>query len=395
MRSSTRRTILWTLALVLGLVLVAVAYVRGGDDSGSAVTAPDSPSPQVPDDPGEGCGAAASTDPEDLAVDRTLARCEAGAPAPRPLARATTVRVAITERTETVAPVLVAEALDEFAADGLAVDIVDLSRAEAYAGLGRGEVDVVVGGMDGPFFDAVDGGLGARLVLGGQVARRPSDLDTPQPGFWIRKGLLSDDGEDWDNVEGQTVLVPGGITAAATLPIDTLLAQHALDGNAIDIVPAPSAQAAETLRVAAAGGAWLAEPDATQAAADEALMLVATTPGSEAIDGTVFGPRLLGPERTAGLAYVRAVIRTINTHLADGYGDDALAALSDALAVDEEVVADGPAPLFDWEIRAGTTTRVQDTLTSLGGVGYERVIAENRLVDRSLAADVVAAADQR
>ena len=106
-RSSTRRTILWTLALVLGLVLVAVAYVRGGDDGGSAVTAPDSPSPQVPDDPGEGCGAAASTDPEDLAVDRTLARCE-GAGARTTAARpGTTVRVAITERTETVAPVLV------------------------------------------------------------------------------------------------------------------------------------------------------------------------------------------------------------------------------------------------------------------------------------------------
>jgi len=56
-------------------------------------------------------------------------------------------------------------------------------------------------------------------------------------------------------------------------------------------------------------------------------------------------------------------------------------------------VADGPAPLFDWEVRAGTTTRVQDTLTALGGVGYERAIGEDLLVDRSLVADVVSAAD--
>ncbi len=392
MRSSTRRTILWAMALVLGLVLVAVAYVRGGDGSGSADTAPDSPSPQVPDDPGEGCGEAASTDPEDLAVDRTLARCEAGAPEAQPLPASTPVRVAITERTETVSPVLVAQALDEFAAENLAVEIVDLSGPDAYDQLQRGDVDVVVGGMDGPFFDAVDDGFGARIVLGGQVARRPSDLDTPQPGFWIRKGLIDDDG-DWDNVEGQTVLVPGGLGAAATLPIDTLLAQHALGANSIDILPAPSSQAAQTLHVAASGGAWLAEPDATQAAADDALMLVATTPGSESIDGTVFGPRLLGPDRAVGLAYVRAVIRTINTHLPDGYEDDALQAVSEALGADEEVVADGPAPLFDWEVRTGTTTRVQDTLTALGGVGYERVISEDRLVDRSLAAEVVGAAD--
>ncbi len=122
-------------------------------------------------------------------------------------------------------------------------------------------------------------------------------------------------------------------------------------------------------------------------------MLVATTPGSETIDGTVFGPRLLGPDRAVGLAYVRAVMRTINTHLPDGYEEDALEAVAEALDVDEEVVASGPAPLFDWEVRAGTTTRVQDTLTALGGVGYERVIGEDILVDRSLAADVVSAAD--
>ena len=35
---------------------------------------------------------------------------------------------------------------------------------------------------------------------------------------------------------------------------------------------------------------------------------------------------------------------------------------------------------------------MQDALTALGGVGYERPIAEDGLVDRSLAADVIAAA---
>ena len=89
---------------------------------------------------------------------------------------------------------------------------------------------------------------------------------------------------------------------------------------------------------------------------------MATTPGSESIDGTVFGPRLLGPDRAVGVAYARAVIRTINTHLADGYGDDALPVVAEAIGEDEDVVADGPAPLFDWEIRQGTMARIQDAL---------------------------------
>lgn len=389
MRSSTRRTILWALALVLGLVLVGVAYVRGGDD-GSGDTAPDSPSPRVPSDPGDGCGEAATTDPADLAVDRTLARCGRGAPEAQPLAQAATVRVALTQRTETVAPLLVADALGEFESENLVVEIVDMPGPDAYAALARGEIDIVVGGMDAPFFDAVHGGLAARLVLGGQVARRPSDLDTPQAGFWLREGLMNDD--EWDNVEGQTVLVPGGLGAAATYPIDTLLAQHALGGNAVDLVSAPSTQASQTLQAAAVGGAWLAEPDASAAADDDALVLVATTPGSETIDGTVFGPRLLGSDRAVGLAYARAVIRTINTHLADGYDDDALAAVAEAIGMDEDLVAEGPAPLYDWEIRSGTTTRVQDTLTELGGVRYERPMDEDGLVDRSIVAEVVGAA---
>jgi NitT/TauT family transport system substrate-binding protein len=378
------------LALVLGLVLVGVAYVRGGEDGGSADTAPDSPSPGVPRDPGDGCDAAATTDPEDLAVDRMLARCGPDAPAAQPLPQVVPVRVAVTERTETVAPLLVADALGELSAENLAVEIVDMPGRDAYAAMARGEVDVVVGGVDGPFYDAVHGGLGARLVLGGQVARHPSDLDTPQAGLWLNRGLIDDD--DWDNVEGQTVLVPGGLAAAAVQPIDTLLAQHSLGVNNVDIVPAPSSQAVDTLHAAAVGGAWLAEPDAIEAAADEELMLATTTPGSESIDGTVFGPRLLGPDRAVGLAYTRALIRTINTHLPDGYEDDALTAVAEALAVDEDVVAEGPAPLFDWELRSGTTTRLQDALTALGGVGYERPIAEDGLLDRSLAADVIAAA---
>jgi NitT/TauT family transport system substrate-binding protein len=378
------------LALVLGLVLVGVAYTRG-DDGGSAETAPDSPSPGVPRDPGDGCGEDATTEPGNLAVDRTLARCGRGAPAAQPLGQAAPVRVAVTERTETVAPLLVADALGELSAENLAVEIVDMSGPDAYAAMARGEIDVVVGGVDGPFFDAVHRGLDARLVLGGQVARHPSDLDIPQAGLWLRRGLITDD-DEWENVEGQTVLVPGGLAAAATQPIDTLLAQHALGVNAVDIVPAPSSHAMDSLHAAAVGGAWLAEPDAIEAAADEELMLATTTPGSESIDGTVFAPRLLGPDRAVGLAYARALIRTINTHLPDGYEDDALTAVADALAADEDVVAEGPAPLFDWELRSGTTTRLQDALTALGGVGYERPIAEDVLVDRSIATDVIAAA---
>lgn len=391
MRSSTRRTILWAAALVLALVVVGVASVRNGSDGGAGDTSPPTPSPRVPDDLGDGCGADAATDVADLSVGRTLARCAPGAPEAQPVDAPGTVRVALTERSEAAAPLLVAQETGAFEDEGLAVEVVDLPGDEAFAAMARGDVDVVVGGVDAPFFDAVESGLAARLVLGGQVARDPRDLEEPQAGLWMRADLLdgAEDGPDWANVEGQTILVPGGSGSSALYPITTVLSQNELGANAVDVTEAPASDAAAGLMAASVGGAWLTEPAATAVAGDGALALVTTIPGSEVIDGTVFAPRLLGPDRAAGAAYVRAVVRTINTHLADGYDDEALAAVAAGLEVDEDQVADGLDPLFDWEIRVGTTDRIQDALTVVGAVLYERPLAEGSLVDRSLVAEVV------
>ena len=388
MRSSTRRTILWALALVLALAVVGIDFVRSDGGGGSADTSPPSPSPRLPEDLGDGCGEAAATDVNDLSVDRTLARCAPGAPEPRPLATPTTVRVALTGRSEAAAPLLVALETGAFDAEGLAVEVADVAGDAAFEAMAEGDVDVVVGGIDAPFFDAVASGLDARIVLGGQVARDPSDHERPQAGLWMRADLLGQDG-DWDAVEGQTILVPGGPGSSAQYPIDTVLRQHALTANAVDVRRAAPGEAAAGLTSAAVGGAWLTEPAATSLAGDDDVTLVTTTPGSEAIDGTVLSPRLLGPRREAGSAYVRAVVRTINSHLADGYDDEALAAVAAGLGVDEEAVAEGPAPLFDWQVRAGTTDRIQDALVSVGAVRYEGPLDEDDLVDRSLVAEVV------
>jgi NitT/TauT family transport system substrate-binding protein len=386
-RSSTLRTVAWIGVLAAALVLVGVAYARGGDSS--EVVTPASPGPGVPDDPGDGCGDAASTDPADLSVDRTIARCGTAEPAARPLERAATVRVAISERTEAMAPLLLADARGEFEAENLAVEIVELDLADAYEAMTDGEIDVVVGGIDAPFFDAVHDGVGARLVLGGAVARRPSDLASPQTGLWLRADLINEDGE-WDNVEGTTVLVTGGLGSAALYPIDNTLGQEELNANAVDFAPATSDAAAARLRAAVVGGAWLPEPEATAVADDPSLIQVTTLPGSESIDGTVFSRRLMRQDREVGLAYARAVIRTINTYLADGYDDEAVTALAEALDVPESAVTAGPAPLFDWELRTGTTSRIQDSLVMVGAVGYERPTGESRLVDRTIYEDVVA-----
>jgi NitT/TauT family transport system substrate-binding protein len=388
-RSSTRRTILWALALVVALVLAGVGFVRSGEDD-DAASVPESPSPHVPeaDAVGEGCGEAAVTDPADVGVARTVARCAPGSPEAAPLAAPAIVRVAVTARSEAIAPLLVAFAHGELEAENLRVEIVDMEAVAAYEAMAAGDVDVVVGGIDAPFFDAVHEGLGARLVMGGPITRSPGDVETAQAGLWLRADLISEE-DDWENVAGQTVLLPGGLGSGAVYPIETTLRQNELNVNVVDLVAASAADAAARLLSAEVGGAWLPEPVPDAVADDGALRLVATLPGSESIDGTVLSPRLLGPDRAVGSAYVRAIVRTINTHLADGYGDEALPVVAEALDVDEDALTAGPALLFDWELRAGTAQRIQESLISAGGVRYERATGEADLVDRTVVAEVV------
>lgn len=390
MRTTTRRNILWALALVVALAAVGLAYLEGDGDVSPEVVAP-VPGPTVPgaDEVGDGCGRAAVTDPADLDIGRQVARCATGSPDPVRLGQLATVRVALSEPAEGAAPLLVAEAEGEFEAENLAVEIVELPQAEAYAAMARGEVDAVVGTVDAPFFDAVHDGLQARLVLGGPLARAPGDVEVPQAGLWARVEVLPDPAH-WKSVEGQAVAVSGGLGSGALYPIRLVLDQGSLSLNAVDIVPSSSAEAAQRLWDAAVSMAWLPQPEAAKVAGDDAFMLLATLPASEAIEGTVFGPRLLGADRAVGLAYVRAVMRSINTWLADGYGDEAVAAVADATGGSPEAVRAGPEPLFDWEVRADTTTRIQEALAVVGGIGYEAPLPDAEVVDRSLYQEVVA-----
>jgi NitT/TauT family transport system substrate-binding protein len=161
--------------------------------------------------------------------------------------------------------------------------------------------------------------------------------------------------------------------------------------TALDVMPMTAEDAARQLSAGEVGLAWLPDPELAEVAGDDAFRLLATLPAGEALEGTVFGPRLLGPDRAAGLAFVRAILRTIDTHMADGYDDEATAALADALGVSKRSLARGPASLFDWEIRTGTVERIQDALVDLGSVSYEQPIPEPLIVDRSLYQDAVAA----
>ena len=170
-----------------------------------------------------------------------------------------------------------------------------------------------------------------------------------------------------------------------------MLGQNGLLVDEVAIDDDGGERAARRLLDRDVAAAWLDGTAWLPVAGDERFELVTTPPASEALDGTVMAGPLLEEDRAVGEAYARAVIRTINTHLRQDYRSDeeVLAALADALGVQLADLAATPPPLFDWDIRSGTTERLQRALIEVGAVDHPTPLPPNQLVDRSLARAVV------
>jgi NitT/TauT family transport system substrate-binding protein len=377
-----------------GAAALLVAGACGSDDGtvdGASGSAAHPTVPHVPDDIEEGCGDQAVTNPADLDAGRALARCGRGAPEAEPLPTPTTLRVAVVSLGTEQAPLLLADALGEFAAENLTVETVRMTSREAMAGLASGDVDLAVGAIDGPYFDALDRGSGARVVLGGTLSSAPNATDVAQTGLWVRDDALEDDG--LADLQLQPVGVPGGNRSAAAYPIGQVLGQTEISLNEVALSDTPSGEAAQELIDGDLSAAWLDGGSWYPVAGKEGFRLAATLPASESVDGTIASARLLGDDWDVGVAYARAIIRTINTYLTGDYRDDdeVVEALADALDVKPSVIRDMPPSLFDWETRDGTLQRIEDALLPLGGVAYDIPLDAGLLVDRSLANAAVGA----
>ena len=241
MRSSTRRTILWALALVLGLVLVGVAYVRGGEDGGSADTAPDANRSAA--NPATGAARPPTADA------RSTGRWPAANRTPRRPSRwPRSPRAGGHDRADR----------DRGAPAGGRRARRAVGREPRRRDRRHAQTDAPAprrwhGARSTSWSKASTVRSSARSTTGSAPAScsagrwRAAATSTPRRrAFWLRRGLIDEDG-DWDDVEGGTKSSSrGGLAAAAVQPIDTLLAQHSLGVTNVDIVPASSSQAVDT-----------------------------------------------------------------------------------------------------------------------------------------------------
>ncbi|MFJ3708896.1 ABC transporter substrate-binding protein [Streptomyces sp. NPDC090053] len=373
MRISTLGTTLF----VAGSLLVSAGCAKH-DDPGPATAAKPRTITAV-----AGC-AKGWTDPADLAPDRAPARCDKGAPAPRPLARKRKLVLATgTLAAEYVAPLEVAVQKGEFKKEGLDVQLKVLPTPDALPLLAKGDIDAQWAAPEAAVMNGINGGFDIKWVAG-NFSPDPAS----KSGLWARLK----DGETPASVsmKGRKMGTMIGKGSVVTYAMEKALEQHGGGLNSISFQQLGSADVLTALQNGGVDSAWLLDPVWRKVDGDAKYAFLGGQPLGEPLGGVLFGPNLLTKDPDAGVAFLRAYIRTVNTYFAGDYKADKgfTASLAKLLKTDESVLTATPSLRMDWEIRKGTTDRLQKAYRE-AGVSNGAVLPEDKVVNRSLYAEAV------
>jgi NitT/TauT family transport system substrate-binding protein len=379
-------------ALILASTALVAAACSGDDDGGSAasatvaaVAAKGAADPAV-----AGCEHG-WTDPDDLAVDRAVARCEPGAPAPQPLPERTTVRFASSFRLEITAPILLADSMGELAKENIDLEWINLPFSDAMPQLAHGTIDAAFGGFEAALFNGIHQGLLVRTVLGAYFPKGAGDRTQAQTGLWCRRDAFADPAHPTDAELPSLVWATSiGKGSPSVYYIATQIRRSVPDFDiaAVDIERIPAADTVMALRNGAIDCGVLLDPTWLQVSEDPDYWLAAVFAATEPVGGIVFGPSLLQERPEVGAAFARAIIRTINTYF-DGDYHRVPAVVAEIARVTNqptETITRLPSLVMDWELRRDTSTRMQQVFIDIGVItDYATPIPEDQITDRSFA----------
>ncbi|WP_405777389.1 ABC transporter substrate-binding protein [Streptomyces sp. NBC_00859] len=372
MRIST----LCTTLFVAGSLLVSAGCAE--HDDGRAPAAKPRPVKAV-----AGC-AKGWTDPADLAPGRAPARCVKGAPAPRPLAKKRRLVLATgTLAAEYVAPLEVAVEKGEFKKEGLDVRLKVLPTPDALPLLAKGDIDAQWAAPEAAVMNGIRGGFDIKWVAG-NFSPDPAS----KSGLWAR--LKNGETASSVSMKGRRMGTMIGKGSVVTYAMEKALQQHGGGLNSIGFQQLGSADVLTALQNGGVDSAWLLDPVWRKVDGNAKYTFLGGQPLGEPLGGLLFGPNLLAKDPDAGVAFLRAYIRTVNTYFAGDYKADKgfTASLAKLLKTDEPVLTSTPSLRMDWEIRKGTTDRLQKAYRD-AGVSQGDPIPEDKVVDRDLYGEAV------
>lgn len=333
--------------------------------------------------PVEGCGDTSWTDPSDLSPTRTPARCSPGTPAPQPLSKSRKLTIATgTLSAEYVAPLQVALDKGEFKKDGLEVTLKVLPTPDSLPLLAKGDIDALWAAPETAVMNGIRGGFDIKWV-----AANFSPDPKSKSGLWVR--LKQGENADRVTMAGRKMGTMIGKGSVIAYPMEKALEKH---GGGLDRIQYQQLGSADVLTALQNGGvdsAWLLDPVWRKVDGEAGYAFLGGQPLGEPLGGMLYGRTLLD-DVDAGVALLRAYIRTVNTYFAGDYKSDAafVTYLAKLLKADKSILESTPSLRMDWEIRAGTTDRLQSAYRAQG-VAEGEALPESETVDRSLYKEAV------
>lgn len=334
--------------------------------------------------PVEGCGTKAWTDPKDLSPTRTPARCLPGAPSAQPLSEPRKLTIATgTLSAEYVAPLQVALDKGEFKKEGLDVTLKVLPTPDALPLLAKGDIDALWAAPEAAVMNGVKGGFDIKWVAGNF-----SPAPRSKSGLWVR--LKEGESASRVAMAGRRMGTMIGKGSVIAYPMEKALEKH---GGGLADIRYQQLGSADVLTALQNGGvdsAWLLDPVWRKVDGEQGYAFLGGQPRGEPLGGMLYGPALLQDDVDAGVALLRAYIRTLNSYFASDYKQDAtfVTYLAKLLKAEESILESTPSLVMDWEIRSGTTTRLQSAYEAQG-VAEGSPLPESRTVNRTLYEEAV------
>ncbi len=322
--------------------------------------------------PAAGCGPDAATDPKPL--EHKVARCAANSPPPMPLPAKTVVKLAsLSTKIENFLPIAIGLAKGEFLKENIDLQIENMPSSDAFQLMAQDKIDMAWTSPDGGFLNATNQGFDLVWALANYSAAPNS-----KTGLWVKKGVAPAD------LKGKiigTVVGPGSITM---YPQGIAFAKGGFTAGDIVLQRFDVQGTVLALENGAVQGAWLLDPVWTKFANDPNYVFMQGQPLGEPLGGVIYGPTMR-KNRAAGVGFARAMARIYNTYLDGDYKADPVKVkeMAAILGVPETSLTAVPSNIWDWEIRDGTMTRIQDAVLLTKALMYTKPQPEAKLVDRS------------
>ncbi|MBO9521010.1 MAG: ABC transporter substrate-binding protein [Nocardioidaceae bacterium] len=301
---------------------------------------------------------------------------------PHPLAKTTSLTVAVPASLELFSQPYLAKEYGEFEKENLDVTVVNLLPADAVTQLAAGKIDACICAFNPGVFNAIDAGLPIRAVAGTFSGLQKG------VGIYVKPSLAADQPQ---SLKGKKLAISSGFASAVVTDLMRWLEPAGMDLGDITPVNVPATDTLTALEHGGADAAYLLEPFSEMATKNKTGVFVPITQPTSLSTGFFFGDRLRESDPAAGAAFLRAIVRTTREHLQGDYhaNADTVRTMAAALGMDAKALTSTPGVTFDpdlttssWPAQIESVQKIWGTLDDV--IQYQKPLAVDRVLDTHL-----------